>query len=235
VRDAADKDVAWSRLMDEMGRHDCGYIGYDGARARYLRHFPDGFDSDKHRVGERNYKIAARDRLLAVAPLESALEADGQAAAAVSAFTATNLLSPYELMRVADMLRGPDGDAVLRAAARFTQDPGATTLAPYAALLKKAGCAKWTAATYLPFLWRPDLHMFLKPVVTCDYAKRVGHSFAHVYAPSLDFSTYRALLDLTARAHEELSDLAPQDNIDVQSFIWVVGAYAPEHGDAPLN
>jgi hypothetical protein len=79
--------------------------------------------------------------------------------------------------------------------------------------------------TYLPFLWRPDVHMFLKPTITQEFAARVGHGFARDYAPDLDIAVYDSLLDLVARTRAELAPLAPQDGIDVQGFMWVVGAY----------
>jgi hypothetical protein len=39
---------------------------------------------------------------------------------------------------------------------------------------------RWSerVATYRPFLWRPEEHMFLKPEVTKDFAVRVEHRFA---------------------------------------------------------
>jgi hypothetical protein len=36
---------------------------------------------------------------------------------------------------------------------------------------------------------------------------------------------YESLLDLVAKTEKEIVDLKPTDRIDVQSFIWVVGAY----------
>jgi hypothetical protein len=37
--------------------------------------------------------------------------------------------------------------------------------------------------TYLPFLWRPEAHMFLKPEITTEFAARVGHRLADDYEP----------------------------------------------------
>jgi hypothetical protein len=48
-------------------------------------------------------------------------------------------------------------------------------------------------APYLPFLWRPDQHMFLKPAVTQDFAARVGHRFAHDYEARLAVGVYESL------------------------------------------
>ena len=78
---------------------------------------------------------------------------------------------------------------------------------------------------HLPFLWRPEEHMFLKPEVTKDFAARVAHRFAMDYQARLDFSVYESLLDLVSKTAAELAQLKPRDRIDVQSFIWVVGDY----------
>jgi hypothetical protein len=91
--------------------------------------------------------------------------------------------------------------------------------------LKPCDSAKWTVATYLPFLWRPETQMFLKPEVSKDFAARVGHRFASDYEARLDIAVYDSLLDLVARTEAELAELAPRDRIDVQSFIWVIGDY----------
>jgi hypothetical protein len=91
--------------------------------------------------------------------------------------------------------------------------------------LKPHDAAKWTVVTYLPFLWRLEAHMFLKPEVTKDFAERVGHRFASDYEPRLNPEVYGSLLDLVAETEAELVELEPRDRIDVQSFIWVVGSY----------
>ena len=80
-------------------------------------------------------------------------------------------------------------------------------------------------ATYLPFLWRPDAHMFLKPEAAKDLGVRVGHPFASVYRAQPELDVHLSLLELADETSNELSDLDPRDRIDIQSFIWVVGAY----------
>ena len=86
--------------------------------------------------------------------------------------------------------------------------------------------------TYLPFLWRPDAHMFLKPEVTRDFAARVGDRFDTAYSPELKPSVYRALIDLVETTEREVADLHPADRIDIQSFIWVAGKYTAEDEEA---
>jgi len=80
-------------------------------------------------------------------------------------------------------------------------------LAAMERLASRHDSAKWAVVTYLPFLWAPEDHLFLKPQVTRDYAIRVGHPFAHDYDTALDASTYASLLDLAARTKVQVSDL----------------------------
>jgi hypothetical protein len=54
--------------------------------------------------------------------------------------------------------------------------------------------AKWTVVTYLPFLWRPGAHMFLKGEVTTEFAARVGHRLADDYEPRLDIGSCRSTM-----------------------------------------
>ena len=100
--------------------------------------------------------------------------------------------------------------------------------------LKPYNAAKWTIATHLPYLWRPEEHMFLKPEATKDFAARVRHRLASDYEPRFDIAVYESLLDLVAKTEEELADMNPRDGIDIQSLIWVVGDYNVEkHQPSP--
>ena len=223
--DGPEADDVWRQLHDDAGKADPRYFGYAGARSRFLKFFPNGFHSDGFSSQERNYKLAAKRNLDASAPLAHAMSGSGFAEAALSAFRATNMLSPFEKTWVADIVRGPDADAFVRAAAMFAHDGTEAALRRLEKVLKPHGCAKWTVATYLPFLWRPESHMYLKPEATKDFATRVGHPLASLYQPQLELGVYSSLLDLADRTSTELADLAPRDRIDIQSFIWVVGDY----------
>jgi len=220
-------DDVWRRLHDEAGKANPKYFGFDGARARFLRFFPNGFRSAGYTGQERDYKVEAKASLDKGVPVEKAVTGSGYAEAVLAAFQ-TNLLSPFEKMRVRDALRSSVADDFIRAAARFTLGEGKRALAAMESALKPHDAAKWTAVTYLPFLWRPEQHMFLKPEATKDFATRVGHRFASDYEPRLDIAVYDSLLDLAETTAAELSDLKPRDRIDVQSFIWVVGNYKEE-------
>jgi hypothetical protein len=218
-------DDVWRRLHDEAGKANPKYFGFDGARARFLKFFPNGFHSDGYENSERGYKVAAKSELDTRAPVEAAATGSGFGEAILSVYRATNLLSPFEKVRLQDVLRGPAADPFIRAAARFALGEGKTALAAIEQALKPHDNAKWTVATYLPFLWRPQAHMFLKPEVTKDFAARVGHRLANDYEARLDIGVYESLLDLAAKTEAEIADLKPRDRIDVQSFIWVIGDY----------
>lgn len=218
-------DAVWDQLHRESGKSDPKYFGYKDARSYFLKFFPNGFDSDGYRGEERDYKLAAKSRLDSGAPLDSAIEGKGLGEIVLSAYQATNLLSHFEKIKLQEPLRSEHADKIVQASAIFTLEPDKKSLARLEAVLKPFDCAKWTVATYLPFLWQPDRHMFLKPEATKDYAARVGHPFASVYDPRLNIETYQSLIDLVEETAKELKDIRPVDRIDIQSFIWVVGDY----------
>ena len=108
-------------------------------------------------------------------------------------------------MRLERVLRGPAADPFIQAAARFALGEGKPALFDMERPLRPHDSAKWTVVTYLPFLWRPESHMFLKPEVTKDFAARVGHRLASDYQPRLDIAVYESLLELATRTSVELA------------------------------
>lgn len=226
-----DADDVWQRLHDEAGKSDPRYFGYDGARSRFLKFFPNGFHSDGYTSQERNYKIAAKEKLDDLAPLADANIGQGFGEVILSVYRATNMLSPFEKTRLQDLLRGPDADKFIQAIANFADCGTKDSLVQLEQVLKPHDCAKWTVATYLPYLWKPDTHMFLKPEATKDFATRVGHPLASLYEARLNIDTYNALLDLSEKINNSLKELHPRDGIDIQSFIWVVGDYREDRED----
>lgn len=221
----SDPEELWRRLMGEFGKLGANYVGYAGAINRFLHFFPGGFHSDGYVNAEREYKREAKALLDKTAPLEQATEGRGFGQAVLKVFQATNLLSPFEKVRIQAVLKSHRADAFVQAAASFTMEPTAGALARMKESLAGDESAKWTVVTYLPYLWNPERHMFLKPEVTKDFASSVGHSFAHFYRPALDIEVYASLLELADEANREVASLKPRDRIDTQSFIWVVGSY----------
>ena len=212
-------------VWEELERGVVAGFGFGGARVRFLETFPEGFTDPDYLTRERRPKLHAKQRLDEDVPLEEAVSANGQGEEVLPVYQALDLPSKFEKMRVKDALKGENAAAFIRAAARFTLEPSQQALQTMKVVLKPYAAATWPVMTYLPFLWRPSFHMFLKPMVTKDYASRVGHRFADDYSPEIGFSVYESLLDLAAATEWEIADLRPADRIDIQSFIWVVEKY----------
>ena len=218
-------DEVWEKLVREARKSSPDYFGFDGAINRFQAFFPEGFASADYFNSERKYKIEAKELLDRAVPLDAALTGSGHGDAVKSVFNKTNLLSPFENMRVKDALQSDQADQFIRGAARMASGEIKLGLSEMEKALKPHDVAKWTAVTYLPFLWRPMDHMFLKPETTKNFSERVGHAFFNEYETQLKVEVYESLLDLADTTESKVKGLGPQDRIDVQSFIWVVGNY----------
>lgn len=224
--DGEDADQLWAQATDQVGKSSSGFWGYEDAKARLLANFPAGFRDPSYIASERAYKETAAHFIAEHLPLESARSpTPALCEVANRAFAKTNMATPIEKTRLQALLRSDKGTKYLAAAAELA-DGGATTALPRLdALMREHGQPSWPGATYLPFFWRPHDAMFLKPQITKDFADRVGHRFVREYDARLNANTYASLLDLAAECEREIASLEPEDRIDVQSFIWVVGDY----------
>ena len=140
--EGSDEATVWRQVEAEAARGDKAYVGYDGARARFLSHFPKGFDDPGYWAHERTYKEAAKAKLEESLPLSAAAEGSGHATVALAAYQRTNLLSQHEKIDLKPLLAGPSGDAFVRAAARFALGDGESALAEMATLAKPFSSAK---------------------------------------------------------------------------------------------
>ena len=199
----------------------------------FVQQYPR-FDHPKYLERERDYKWEAHrqvaEELLSVRGRR--LVADGPPDALVSTLKRlihrTNLLATQELMALNDAFEDQ------RAAREFAQailklvDEGgeqafsglveATDRLPADA--GRARVLTWPIVTILPFLAKPDCHMFLKPKQTQRIAK--AFSFDLLYSSHPKWATYDRLLTLSNRLLERLRPIGARDLIDVQSFMWVV-------------
>ena len=163
--------------------------------------------------------LAQLDPLGIGAELEQALTGTGFANAVITAFRATNLLSPDEKPRVEAALKSAHADAFIQGAAKLTVgDAGSDAEGPSAARCVQVDSSHLPAVSVAP-----AEHLFLKPMVTTNFAARVGHTFSEIYRPQLDAEVYASPLDMARATKSEIAQLNPADNIDIQSFIWVVG------------
>ena len=97
------------------------FVGYDGARKRFHRYFPDGFTSDFYLGHERTYKLDAKRKLDEAVPLDVAASGKGDGIAVLRVYQATNLLSPFEKTKLSAVLRGEDAGKFIRLAAAFAE------------------------------------------------------------------------------------------------------------------
>jgi hypothetical protein len=222
-----DEQRLWARLRNEAGTLEPNYHGIDDAIARFLSFMPGGFEGERNLDQERQYKRTASRKLNEILTPELALKSDLINATAVrrAGEIWINLLSPYESMHLKAALESPSGAQFLRAAAKFAAGEYEAGAAGMKSAIGSHGRLTWPIATYFPFLWDPENHMFLKPTVTCDFAERVGHSFQYAYTSEIEGSVYSSLLELADWTAAKIKDLKPRDRIDVQSFIYVVGGY----------
>ncbi len=200
--------------------------------AKYPQGFSDpGYIGDAHK-GERYYKWVAHEyclqrlgngrfrELLHNDPVKLAEEV-------IRCAGKVNLLHMTEQAALRDALQveSPARTFLARLAdlldaATITED----VFAPYAEATcnlpaERGRVATWPVATIIPFLFKPDCHMFLKPGVTKNAADSLG--FHLNYRTEPNWLTYRRLLDMAETYMEKLAALKPRDFIDVQSFFWL--------------
>ncbi len=229
--DDIDEDRLLSRLRNEAGRLHPNYVGFDGALKRYLEFFPEGLSGAANASIERDYKTRAAQRLRDAISISAAADATPDDALRVAkSGMQTNMLSPFEAARLRDTLINEAGAKFLQGASAFTSGDYKAGARKMTQAVAPHGRISWPILTYLPFLWDYERHMFLKPTVTQDFADRVGHGFSANYSAEPNEGTYLSLLDLVDICRASIAVLAPRDNIDIQSFIYVVGEYREGDG-----
>ena len=87
---------------------------------------------------------------------------------------------------------------------------------------KQTRVVTWPLQTVFGFIANPSEFIFLKPRVTQMAAKKYDFPFKYISKPN--WETYKSLLDFAALIKNDLAELKPQDMIDIQSFIWVLGS-----------
>ena len=80
--------------------------------------------------------------------------------------------------------------------------------------------AKWTIASYLPYIFSPERHFFVKPTIIQSVAEKIG--FELKYDPRPSAEGYELILKLADELRAAASSLDPRDNIDIQSLMWLI-------------
>ena len=232
---AASREELIAKLTESVLQKVSGFVGYDGARARFLTLFPDGFSDpafagDGKATGEILYKRSMAAWLLESLPLERALAGEADGATALRAFQRTVLVDRYQKAKLSDVLKGPRAAELVAILARFADGEVEASCEALVRGFGDDGVATWPVLTYLAFFWRPDRHCFLKPKFTKEYAQRVGHRFAVDYQSRPEPQTYAQLLDMLEQTRRHVADLGPVDHIDLHSFMWAVCEYPDPTG-----
>lgn len=208
------------------------------ARQTFLRIFPDGFDDELYLAWERDYKLEAHGRWRAEIGGKAALRAalDDRmhrevAAAAARIESGRALLFSFEKMALRDAvvrsevgarafaeglfdwLYGPGGEA-----ARFARWTAVVRALPR----RQTRVATWPVVTVFGSIARPKVHLFVKPLTIRRAAAAYGFDLTYRSSPA--WSTYGGVLELARTVRADLADLRPRDQIDIQSFLWVLGS-----------
>jgi hypothetical protein len=206
------------------------------ARKKFLYYFPKGFAGEKYKNWERNYKWEAHQQWMEQLNkkefnrLLTAEEYDTIALRAVRIETKTNLLFSFEKMALRDAVKSKSGAKAFATSLyeyvygsgspekRFNSFTETLDRLPR----KQTRVLTWPLQTVFGFIADPENHMFLKPTVTRRAADKYGFDFFYVSRPN--WTTYQSLLGFADEVKKDLDDLKPKDNIDLQSFIWVLGS-----------
>jgi hypothetical protein len=205
-------------------------------RKKFLYYFKKGYTDPTYIDWERKYKMDAHfqfqqelnkkeyERLLILKKYSEI------ALSAVRIESRTNLLFSFEKMALRDAVKPVDG-AKAFANGLYHYVYGSKSLeerfndfSKIIALLprKQTRVHTWPLQTVFGFIANPQEHIFLKPRVTQIAAEKYHFDFQYRSKPN--WYTYKSLLDFAEQVSKDTNDLRPQDYIDLQSFIWVMGS-----------
>ncbi len=203
---------------------------------KFLFYFKKGFKDTTYIAWERQYKedasLAFQEKLNKSSFLEL-LEKRKYMEIAMNAVrieSRTNLLFSFEKMALRDAVSSPQGAKIFALGLyeyiygdsplqqRFELFSDQVSILPR----KQTRVFTWPVTTIFGFIGNPREHMFLKPRVTQIAAEKYQYDFHYSSRP--DWKTYKSLLDFSQTVKKDTLKLHPKDNIDLQSFIWVMGS-----------
>lgn len=217
-----------SRNPDQKARLRC--------RQKFLYYFKKGFTDQKYIDWERQYKLDAHFQFqqnLSKVTYQRMLTARKYSEIALTAVrieSRTNLLFSFEKMALRDAVKPPEGASAF-ALGLYDYVYGSGSLKErfekfslvIASLPRKqTRVHTWPLQTVFGFLANPQEHIFLKPRVTQVAADKYHYEFLYKSKPN--WETYQSLLGFAEQVRTDNADLKPQDLIDLQSFLWVMGS-----------
>lgn len=203
---------------------------------KFLYYFKKGYSDPKYFAWEREYKLNAHksfqeqlnkeqySKLLLNAEYKSIAES------AVRIESKTNLLFSFEKMALRDAIKSKEGAKLFSIGLfdyiygnralenRFEKFCEIVSLLPR----KQTRVLTWPLVTVFGFIANPLEHMFLKPRVTKEAARK--YQFDFIYNSKPNWMTYNNLLSFADQIRVDTTKYKPKDYIDLQSFIWVMGS-----------
>jgi hypothetical protein len=202
------------------------YLGPREAAETFIAKYPGGFRDEAYLEGERAPKAAAHElmrELLDQEALSLLLEAgqfEDACSRALRVIGKTDLVFPSDRMSLSKALKVEDQRerfATALADQLYGDDDAEIRFKRFAGALEELGAAKWTLATYFPFIRFPGEHFFLKPTLTQNAAALCRFDLG--YRPEPNRVTYRRLLAFARVLSEVLGELEPADMFDLQAFV----------------
>ena len=205
-------------------------------RKKFLHYFKKGYADPTYISWERQYKLDAHfqfQQALNKREYERLLLArkfSDIALTAVRVESRTNLLFSFEKMALRDAIK-PTAGAKDFAQGLYEYVYGNKPLEDrfneFSEVIaglprKQTRVHTWPLQTVFGFIANPHEHIFLKPRVTQVAAEKYHFDFKYRSRPA--WETYKSLLDFAEQVRMNTKDLNPQDYIDLQSFIWVMGS-----------
>jgi hypothetical protein len=213
-----------------------GLSGAERCRRKFLRFFPNGFEDETYLDWERDYKWEAHERWQNALGkniyrgLLKSGEYEEAAKRAVTLESRTNLLFSFEKMALRDAVKSRPGVRLFAEGlydwiygtgdyrTKFERWCEVVSQLPR----RQTRVLTWPLVTVFGFLATPEIHFFLKPMVTRAAAREYGFDFRYRSRPNWD--TYSNLLEFAEIVRTDVHDLQPRDMIDIQSFLWVQGS-----------
>jgi hypothetical protein len=205
-------------------------------KKKFLFYFRKGFKTQKYYDWERGYKWEAHTMWLEILNKKEykRLLDEGEyieiANRAARIESKTNLLFSFEKMALRDAIRSEEGARVFaeglyqfvygtaKLQKRFENWTEAVASLPR----KQTRVLTWPLVTVFGFIANPTEHIFLKPRVTKIAAEKYAFDFRYKSKPG--WETYENYLAFAEQVGADLADLQPEDMIDIQSFLWVLGS-----------
>lgn len=206
-------------------------VTMEQAKLRLLEVFPGGLHGEKMQQRERGYK----DELAKFAvetyagPRLNQLMQVGQYAKVVElAYSLVkhrenNFPSPFEKVAFGNGIK--TNTRAHQFAKSFCawvlpEQPTQQAFEAFAIELEHLNCAKWPILTAYRFLMHPQIDVLIKPTNLANAAEVVR--FEINYRSELNWLTYFSVMEFYKHVRKGIADLDPQDNIDVQNFIWCI-------------